>query len=82
MFLLWPERSETIHATHHCFICNRIIPWVGNVFGELTVSHGNEVDATITTSKAANQAGQVELGIQLQCPECGAVNQFKVLHKM
>ncbi len=74
--------KDVIHASHTCYACGRPIAWVGNVFGGLTVSHGNEVDATVCVSKGTNQSGQVELAIQLQCPECKAVNQFKALHKV
>jgi hypothetical protein len=74
--------ADTIHATHTCYACGRPVAWVGDMFGKLTVSHGNEVDATVCVSKGANQSGQVELSVQFQCPDCHAVNQFKALHRI
>ncbi|GMA59852.1 hypothetical protein NZD89_09870 [Alicyclobacillus fastidiosus] len=70
--------NHEIHASHKCFVCDHNIPWTGDVFGNVIISHGNEVDATIAVS--AQQGDYVECSVQLQCPECGGVNQFKVLH--
>lgn len=54
------------------------MPWTGDIFGNLIISHGNEVDATVSVTGVKDD--HVELAVQVQCPECGAVNQFKVLH--
>lgn len=74
--------DDELHATHTCYICDHSMAWVGNVFGGLTISHGNEINATVAVSKEENGQNQVELAIQLQCPECGSINQFHVLHRM
>ncbi|MFB5190097.1 hypothetical protein [Alicyclobacillus fastidiosus] len=70
--------NHELHASHTCFACDHNFPWTGDVFGNVIITHGNEVDATISVS--AQQGDYVECAVQLQCPECGAVNQFKVLH--
>lgn len=74
--------NDELHAIHSCYICGHTMGWVGHIFGGLTISHGNEVDATVSVSKEKNELSQVELAIQLQCPECGSINQFHVLHQL
>jgi hypothetical protein len=74
--------NDELHAIHNCYICGHIVPWVGHIFGGITISHGNETDATVSVSKKRNAEHQVELAIQLQCPECGSINQFNVLHPL
>lgn len=78
----WGELLHTVHASHSCYVCQKLIPWVGDVVGDLTISHGQEVHAEIAVVKGRNAQGQVELGISLQCPHCGVINRFEALHFM
>lgn len=70
--------NHEIHATHTCFACSHLMSWTGDIFGGILVTHGNEIDATITLT--GEKGDFVEMDIQLQCPECGSVNQFKGYH--
>ncbi|MFD1676903.1 hypothetical protein [Alicyclobacillus fodiniaquatilis] len=70
--------NHELHSSHTCFACGHTMPWTGNIFGSLTIAHGNEIDATISVT--GEKDDHVELAIQVQCPECGAVNQFKAMH--
>jgi len=72
-----PDEGE-IHAYHTCFACGHVIPFAGHMFGGIVLSHGNEVDATVTVTGA--KGPYVEMSIQLQCPRCHAVNSFTALH--
>ncbi|WAH38441.1 hypothetical protein [Alicyclobacillus dauci] len=71
--------NHELHASHTCFACENMMPWTGDVFGGVIISHGNEIDATVSVTGI--KGNFVELSVQAQCPECGAVNQFKVLHQ-
>jgi len=72
-----PDEGE-IHAYHTCFACGHVIPFAGHMFGGIVLSHGNEIDATITVTGA--KGPYIEMSIQLQCPRCHAVNSFTALH--
>ncbi|MDP9727283.1 hypothetical protein ACOJUR_11840 [Alicyclobacillus tolerans] len=71
-----------IHAFHTCYVCRHPIAWVGNLCGEWTVGHGRDIHATLTVAGDLDEQGYLPIGVQLQCPECGAVNQFKAKHKL
>ncbi|GLG02229.1 hypothetical protein Alches_22700 [Alicyclobacillus hesperidum subsp. aegles] len=70
--------ENEIHATHTCYACGHIMPFAGHIFGGIVVAHGNEVDATISVT--GTTSNYVEMAIELQCPKCNAINQFKALH--
>ena len=72
-----PDEGE-IHAYHTCFACGHVMPFAGHMFGGIVVSHGNEVDATITVTGA--KGPYIEMSVELQCPRCHAVNSFTALH--
>ncbi|MCL6593764.1 MAG: hypothetical protein K6T31_07285 [Alicyclobacillus sp.] len=73
---------ETGRGHHTCYLCQSPVSWVGHVRGGLVVSHGTETHADIVLSKARNPQNQVGLSVQLQCPRCGAVNQFETQHAL
>ncbi|WP_245630082.1 hypothetical protein [Alicyclobacillus acidiphilus] len=70
--------NHEIHASHTCFACGHTMGWAGDIYGGIVVAHGNEVGADV--SVIGSDPTYVHMAIQLQCPECGAVNQFKGRH--
>jgi hypothetical protein len=66
---------EIVRGTDACYVCGHPISWAGNMFGGLVVAHGTELIAEVTV--VGKNGDQVDLGVQIQCVECNAINQFQ-----
>ena len=73
--------DSTLRGSHTCFVCNHAMIWATDFSGGGVILHGSEVAANhVVASDRMSQTSQVEFSIQLTCPHCNAVNQFKSKH--
>jgi len=73
---------DTARGSHCCYVCNNPMIWSANFLGRMVISHGTEVLAEAIVSEKDDSQNQLTLGIHLQCPDCGALNQFRHQHSM
>lgn len=66
---------ETVRGNNACYVCGNPIAWTGNIFGGLSIAHGSEVMAEVTV--VGKNGNLVDLGVQIQCEACNAINQFQ-----